>query len=204
MREIERKLRNLKRDYQSLNSEYLEEFGWDNLRKRIEGKDISGLHARYQGRFLYITGAVFVLILFSGFVKVASASLPGHVLYPIKRLGEKIYLSVVKKPEMQIENRAEEIINLSKQKEKNEKQMEQALQEYQDSVEKIKKETEKMQEKRQEIKRKIEEQEEKIREVIDRQKEKGDEMNKLFKDKEMIRKQKKEAEINFEKSHGEK
>lgn len=175
MKEIEKILIGFRKEYLETNSEFLDEFGWDELRKRIGGEK-PRLPLGYYGRFLTLSGIIIFVIIFSGFIKVAWASLPGQTLYPVKRLGEQIVLTVTNKKDIQIEERADEIIDISKQARENEKQMDQAIKEYQESVEKVKKEAEKSEGRKDAINKKIEEQEEKVKEIIEKNKNRNKEI----------------------------
>lgn len=177
MKEIEKILIEFRKNYQETNSEFLDEFGWDELRKRIGGEK-SRIPLGYYGRFLTLSGIIIFVIIFSGFIKAAWASFPGQPLYPVKRLGEQIVMTVTNKKDIQIEERADEIIDISKQSRENEKQMDQAIKEYQESVAKVKKEAEKSEDRKDAIIKKIEEQEEKVKEIIEENENRNKEIKK--------------------------
>lgn len=128
-------INNLKVKYQKLEAPmHLRESGWEELSKRLEPAPFVARRF-WVMRFAFIAG---ILLLISGgffgFYKIASASLPGDLLYPVKRFSEKVSEKTTGNNQAAIDNRAQEIVTLAQRKDVKTKELKKTVQEYTQNV----------------------------------------------------------------------
>lgn len=131
----EQYINSLKAKYQKLEAPmHLRESGWEELSKRLEPAPFV-TRRFWLMRFAFVTG---ILLLvsggFFGFYKIASASLPGDFLYPVKRFSERVSEKATGNNQTAIDNRAQEIVTLAQQKEVRSEELKQTVQEYTQNV----------------------------------------------------------------------
>lgn len=127
----------LKKEYEKTDATWhLKTSGWEELARRI------GLLETPKQSFLLrnlaIAFAVFLIFLV-GTYKIAQAAIPGDPLYPVKILSEKIIQGTTGSNQIVIDNRADEIVGLSRQKQVKTQELEQVVSEYKQNVEETKK-----------------------------------------------------------------
>ena len=158
MNNIEDLLKDLKNEYQNTKMpNYLIYEGWQTLKLHLsDGK--SGVFSAYFQKAL-IFAAVLIVVLETT-AKVSQAAKPGDKLYPLKLATENITSLVTGNQATKVENRAQEIIDLSKNNDKN---LDEALKRYTNTLETSKNNTK--DKNKQELKDTLENQEERLREV---------------------------------------
>lgn len=132
---IEEYLDSLKKDYEKTEATWhLKMSGWQELTKRIELLEPQPVKPRwFNFAFSFALVLLFIGSLF-GTYRVASAAMPGDVLYPVKLLSEKIVEKASGSNQIVIDHRADEIIGLSKKEEVNTTALKQVVTEYAQSV----------------------------------------------------------------------
>ncbi len=126
---IEDQLENLRKEYRNLTPPvYLVHQGWSDLANQLDERQTTDL------RLLFGKGLVFasvILLLFGGLVTAAQAAKPGETLYPVKLLSDSVAARVSGKPEITVEKRGQEIIDLSQ---KPSEQLNEATKQYQKAL----------------------------------------------------------------------
>lgn len=159
----DRYLERLKKEYlKTQPSKRMVDFGWDDLEILLIEEEMR--KSRFP-RFLTYATLVLIIVLgaFFGFFQAANASLPGQPLYPVKRLSETIIRTASPTSDIKVENRAKEILQISKSK-KGKESLPKTVEDYQKAVSQIKEELSSL-ENREEFQKKLEEQEEQFREA---------------------------------------
>lgn len=152
---IEDQLKNIKTEYQSTKvPSYLVYDGWTNLKLQLPAQSNSFISAYFKKALVF---AVLLLVVLAGTAKVSQAAKPGDKLYPIKLATENIVSIVTGNQTNKIENRANEIIDLTKNNDKN---LGTAVQRYEDTVDSSKNNT--SDNNKQELKDTLQNQEEKL------------------------------------------
>lgn len=161
---IEEQLTNLKNDYQSTQlPSYLIYDGWPKLRLQLAGRKTGFFPAYFKKALIF---AVLLLLVLVTTAKVSQAAKPGDKLYPVKLATENIESLVTGRQTNKIENRAQEIINISKSSDNN---LDAAVKRYEDAVDASKNNT--SDKNKQELKNTLRDQEEKLRETQSRDRE---------------------------------
>lgn len=128
-------LKELKTKYQNIETPlHLRESGWEELSGKLEPAPLVNRRL-WVMRFAFISGIILVISgAFFGFYQVAAASLPGDLLYPVKKFSENIVQRATGDNQIVIDHRAEEIVNLAREKEVKTQELQQAVQEYKEVV----------------------------------------------------------------------
>lgn len=150
-------------------SHRLVKFGWANLEALLEKRKTPepALFAWQAFPRFLIFAAVVLLVAagaFLGLAKVAQAALPGEPLYPVKRWSENIISVVSPRSYVKVENRAREILDISKGQ-KESKFLDKTVEEYQKAVQETRKEISPSSRRGREFRQKLGEQEEQFREM---------------------------------------
>ncbi len=156
---IEEKLEKVRKSYigQAVPS-YLINDGWRDLYTKLDLQ--KGLNFRLIfGRALIFASVA--LVFLGSVVGAAQAAKPGNALYPVKLLSDDIVAKVAGKPEIKIERRGQDIIDLSNN---SKEQINEATNEYQKSLDETKKEVEKSG-KSENVENALDQQEQKFREA---------------------------------------
>lgn len=132
---MEKYLNNLKTEY--LKTEPNLNFrlnGFTQIESKLENREPHGflVFRRYA---LAITFVLVFAVLSFGSFKVVEAALPGTTLYPVKILSEKIINKVSGNNQISIDNRAKEIITLTKEDKENSDEIKSTVKEYTKNVE---------------------------------------------------------------------
>lgn len=134
------------------------EKSWQDLRKRI---DVSS------GIPYFKFGSVFLSLLFiflSAIVVFAQTTTPGTTLYPVKILSDQIVAKVSGEPQIPIERRAQDLIEVSK---KQPAKVEDASKQYTKALDNVQKETEQNNIKRDKVEDSLDKQEYLFKKAID-------------------------------------
>lgn len=128
----------LKQTYlQTQPSKRLVKFGWVNLKILLLDKEQEQILFIRQNfaRFMVLSITAFVVVFGSFFtlIQAAQAALPGEPLYPVKRLSETIVSTVSRSSQIEVENRASEILDISKKQNQSEF-LDKTVEEYQKAV----------------------------------------------------------------------
>lgn len=152
-------LKNLKTEYLKVEAPLsLRASGWETLSKQIGEQPVVRKMFWFE-RFVFVTGIVLIVVGgFFGFYSVASAALPGDPLYPLKRLSERVVEKATGDNQIVIDHRAQEIVNLSKEKEVNAQELQQTVAEYKQVVTETKQEIKQTGQTDQHFEKKLEEQ----------------------------------------------
>ncbi|KKS69654.1 hypothetical protein A3E45_00785 [Candidatus Daviesbacteria bacterium RIFCSPHIGHO2_12_FULL_43_11] len=140
---IEQHLKILKEDYQKTEpSEKFLSQGWQDLEDKINRLE----HRHPNPIYRYIRPLAFAVLLifvfagsFTGLAQASQRSLPGEPLYPIKKLSENIISTATGNNLVKVNNRAKEIVDLTKKGNRNEGNLGRAVEEYREEVEKVSK-----------------------------------------------------------------
>lgn len=114
----EKLLKEIKKEYLLLSPR--EEFitnGWRQLREEIERREAEAFYKRplFLAKWVVIGIAIlFGIATTAGVAAVASQAVPGHPLYPLKKFAEDSLSSVFNKPQLKLQNRAQEIEDVAK------------------------------------------------------------------------------------------
>lgn len=161
---IEEQLANLKNEYQSTKApSYLVYDGWPKLRLQLTDRKAGFFPAYFKKALIF---AALLLLVLVTTAKVSQAAKPGDRLYPIKLATENITSFVTGNQTNKIENRAQEIINISKSSDDN---LDAAVKRYEDAVDAGKNNT--SDKNKQELKNTLRDQEERLRETQSRDRE---------------------------------
>lgn len=165
----EKKLEQLKNSY--LRNEPSEEFlseGWNVVKMRLGDQEGSKKTSMFYKHGIMFAGVILIMILgsFFGLVKVAQGALPGEPLYSVKRISEEV-ISVIAKPEIKVENRAQEIIDMV-EKQKDQKKLEKTVEEYKENVEKEKEKVSKSEKGKDKLSKKLKKHEEDFEKIINK------------------------------------
>src|SRR3989344_3027635 len=110
---IEDHLEKFRKEYLKIGpSVYLEHHGWQDLYAKLESRKAVNLNILF-GRGLAF--ASLILLLLGSVVGVAQAAKPGDALYPVKLAADEAFATVSGKPEIKVERRGQEIIDVSNQ-----------------------------------------------------------------------------------------
>ena len=158
---IEDHLEKFRKEYLKIGpSVHLEHHGWQDLYAKLERRQDLGLNLLF-GRGLAF--ASITLLLFASVVGVAQAAKPGDVLYPVKLFSDQIVAQVSGKPEIKVERRGQEVIDLSNH---SQEQLDEAAHQYQKSLNEAKNEAEKSG-KKEEFNKALETQEQKFKNALE-------------------------------------
>lgn len=163
----EKYLEQLKKSY--INNEPSGKFlsqGWESLEKNL-GKQKDGWFNYFYKHGAVVAGIVLILILGSVFslFQVAQGSLPGEPLYPVKKISEEV-MSVAK-PQVKVENRAREIVDMAKNR-KDQKKLEKTIKEYEENVEKERRKASRSEKEKEKLIRKLKKQEEEFEKISEK------------------------------------
>lgn len=163
---IEQYLKNLKKEYQKLEpSQYFIEQGWPKLKDKILETEIKKLpRLRATRAYLFLSLVLLILLSGVGVVQASQKSLPGEPLYPVKVLSEKVITKVTGNKTLEVENRAKEIIDLSKKEQ--EEKLKETVEKYRETILKTKKEIEERGKEEKLFKKKLKKQQEEFEKVI--------------------------------------
>ncbi len=126
---IEDYLEKFRKQYLKISPpDYLEYYGWQNLSAKLDTKKTTNLNLLF-GKGLAF--AVITLLLFGGVVGAAQAAKPGDALYPVKLAADETLAKVSGKPEITVEKRGQDIVNLSQ---KSPEQLDEANKQYQKAL----------------------------------------------------------------------
>ncbi|MBI2196660.1 hypothetical protein HYU45_03545 [Candidatus Daviesbacteria bacterium] len=135
--DIEKKLKDFKRIYQATEpSGHFLEHGWQDLQDKKRQLELIGAKRSlfYLRPFATATLMVFILAgVLGGVVRASQNSLPGEVLYPVKRISEEVASTVSGNKLIKVEGRANDIVELSR-KGRNSKRIQKAVGEYKTAV----------------------------------------------------------------------
>lgn len=136
----ENSLELLKSEYLKTSAtHHLKSRGWGELEKRINLLEPEIRKKTYWKGFSFAFASLLILFVgLFGAYKISLAALPGDTLYPVKVLGEKIIQKTTGSNQTAIDNRANEIIGLSKKENTDQKELQSVVSQYVDSVEKTK------------------------------------------------------------------
>lgn len=135
---IEQELKNIQKVY--LKTEPSKKFieqGWQDLQGKIEhmGK------IKYRSAFSYLRPVAFAVLAifilagsFTGLTQASQKALPGEPLYPIKRLSENLISAASGNNLAKVDNRAQEIVDLTKKGKEGQEQLKQTVEEYKEEV----------------------------------------------------------------------
>ncbi len=113
-------------------------YGWNEVVAKLEERQRPLFRPRL--RFAFLATLVLVLGLTSlGLFKIAQASMPGNPLYPVKRFTETVINKANGNNQVSIDNRAQEIVTLAKQKQRGKQELEGVVIEYKKAVGETKK-----------------------------------------------------------------
>lgn len=139
--------------------------GWSEISAKIDGRRIPFMFWKKSWAVallsvLFIAGGGFV------FYTNVSAALPGDKLYPVKILSEDIVAKVTGSNQVKINNRADEIIDLSDKKKEDADSLQKVSKEYSDEVKKVKSDPEVSKEHKNELQKRLEEDNKKFTEAV--------------------------------------
>jgi len=148
-------LENIKKEYKNIKTPTrLEAGGWDALYSRMQKPRTGVFVSIWMSRAFTVVLTVLVIVgRVLGAFGVVSASMPGTLLYPVKRFGEELVEKTTGNSQPAIENRKEEIINLVEDIENDSEVLEETVEEY---TRKVKKEKDEMKGYEKESKKRIE------------------------------------------------
>lgn len=132
-------LEKLKNTYQQVRPPVrLQEYGWGELYAQMNGQTQSRSWLGWQ-RFSFALFSLLIILggLF-GFIKVTLAATPDQALYPVKKAIEKVIETTTGNNQVSIDNRAEEIIDLSQDKQADSTYIKETAKEYVQEVEQAK------------------------------------------------------------------
>lgn len=125
----------LKSDYEAAEpSIRLRLYGWGEVERKMENRRavLSSYAWRRVVFALIIIGIVGAISL--GFWQDVEAAMPGSLLYPVKRFSEEVVEKATGDTQPAIDNRAEEIINMAHDENKNPEDLKRAVSDYKDNV----------------------------------------------------------------------
>lgn len=126
--EIEKLLKEVKADYQKTElPSYLKNEGWSNLTYKLTSQKGSIFGLFFRNSFIF---AAIIIVALGTTATVSQASNPGDILYPVKIASEEIVAKITGNPNKKIENRVEEIINLTQE----DKDIEKILEKYEEDL----------------------------------------------------------------------
>ena len=134
---IEKELKKFQRAYLGTqpSQEFLEK-GWqDLLDKKRHLEEIQAERNFFYFR-PFVTAVLIVFILtgvVGGVVQASQSSLPGEVLYPVKRISEDVFTAVSGNTLIKVEGRANDIVELKKRG-RDSKEIQKAVEEYKTAV----------------------------------------------------------------------
>lgn len=169
---IEKRLERLKADYHKIEPPLsLLGNGWHDLEYKLkEPKKERFSFSHLWNRSLAL--ATIVLLLFAiglfNFNQAVQASLPGERLHPIKCLCENAISSVTGNSRVKIDHRAEEIIGLVKEKERNQEALDKVVEEYKQVVAETKEKVNKDDGERSELDEELREHHEQFEDLIEK------------------------------------
>lgn len=159
-----KELEQLKKIYLNIRpSEQETEKSWAEFKGKINS------HSRFSfPYFRYGVITLSLLVVFSaGLAGLTEAANPGSTLYPVKVLSDKVIAKVTGKPEIKIERRADDLIEVTKKSpEPAPKKVEEASKQYQKALDETEKEVKKDEKKEERINNSLNKQEEKLKEAI--------------------------------------
>lgn len=203
---IEKELYKLKNYYQMIQAPpKLEKNGWKMLEKQLVKQSSNKFHFGLKPLFVGLTALLFFVTTSLFVAQQAQGALPGEPLYPVKRLSENIIQTVTNDPQVSVDNRAREIVDLSKKQK--DKHLKNTMEEYKKAVEQAKQKAEKSEKEKESLRKKLEKQEKEFQKAHkdSLQKETIDEAIKAAKkgkngkDKENKKTEKEESDKNQEK-----
>ena len=132
-------LTDLKNEYRKTNATlHLKTSGWSDVAKKIDTKEPFYKRIFLSGFARVSLAVLALLIIFFGTYQIALAALPGDPFYSVKILSEKIIEETSGSNQVVIDHRADEIIDLSKEREVNGQNLEQVVAEYKENVDQAK------------------------------------------------------------------
>lgn len=137
---LEEHLNILRKEYEKVDATWhLKMSGWEELEKRID--ILTPVPKRSRWLSFAVSFALILLFIGSlfGAYKVSLAAMPGDVLYPVKILSEKLVKNATGSNQVVIDNRANEIIGLSKKEGVDKTELQKVVLEYKKNVEATKK-----------------------------------------------------------------
>jgi hypothetical protein len=153
---IEEQLKNLKNEYQSTKApSYLVYDSWPKLRLQLANKKGNLFSGFFKKALIF---AALLLVILVTTAKASQAAKPGDKLYAVKLATENIASIVTGNQNNKIENRVEEIINLTKN---NDGKLNDTVKRYEDTLDASKNNTSDKQ--KQELKNTLIDQEQKLR-----------------------------------------
>ena len=164
---IEKQLKQIRKSYLKIKPPSdLVKYGWLALSKEIQVQE----NRRNPFMLLLGRGMVFAAMLIFllsggliGLVKASQNTLPGDVLYPLKRLSESVTSAISKDKQIKVEKRAEEVVGVAKQK-NDPVVLKDAVKDYQKAVSKTQQEVEKSG-KKEEFQNKLKKEEQQFKDV---------------------------------------
>ncbi len=113
-------------------------YGWNEVVAKLEERQRPAFGPRF--RFAFLATLILALGLTSlGLFKIAQASMPGSPIYPIKRFSEAIINNANGNNQASIDNRAQEIVTLARQRQRGGQALEGVVIEYKKAVNETKK-----------------------------------------------------------------
>lgn len=119
----------LKREYREIKlPNKLEVEGWNIVSGRLSSRKLGSNWSK--GFAFFSVSLVLAFGGLFGLYQLSLASIPGTSLYPVKILGEKVIQKATGNDQVVVDHRAEEIVNLAKQKEGDTQKLETSVIEY--------------------------------------------------------------------------
>ncbi|MCR4305751.1 MAG: hypothetical protein NUV73_01565 [Candidatus Daviesbacteria bacterium] len=153
-------MNNLKKIYWDIKLSDTEvEKSWQELKGKIESRPkVSFPYLRYG-----IISFCLVTVFLGSLVGLTDTAAPGTTFYPMKLLSDKITGKVLRKPEIPVERRAKEIIEVSRQ---DPIKVEQASEEYNKALDEAEKEVKENEDKKEQLSNSLNKQEELFKKEI--------------------------------------
>lgn len=139
--------------------------GWSEISSKIDGVPGPFVFWRKSWAVAFLS----ILLIAGGsfvFYTNVSAALPGDRLYPVKILSEDVIAKVTGSNQIKIDNRADEIIDLSDKKQEDTKDLQKVSKEYSDEVKKVKSDPEVSKEHKADLQKHLEEDNKKFTETV--------------------------------------
>lgn len=157
-----KQLDELKKVYLSIHPQERVDESWKVLSPLLPEQERPTTRRSYRYTYFFTGMLAVVLVVSLSVAGIAQAAQPGDALYPVKVLSDKVVSTVLGKPQIQVQRRANDVINSSNKAPEN---LEKATNEYQKALNDAKQEANEQDTKKTELKNTLQQQTEKLKEV---------------------------------------
>ncbi len=183
---IEDKLRNFK-DYYLKGTPGDEQvnLGWKKLQAQLDSTPTQG---RFYFPYFKQSAAFLAILIFcsTALVSLAQAADPGTPLYPVKLLADQIAAKVTDQPQLKVEKRAQDVINISK-KQSSSPKLNEAAKQYNKTLDQTAKEVEDNPTHKQEFNKALNKQEKELDDAIKQNPQSEKELQKVLEDTKRVK-----------------